>query len=149
MRARIGVISLLLLGCSADTQDTSKLEDQLSRIEARLERMDERLQSYEHTEVVANTVPIDLPVADASPALHRIAVSISPTQLSINGETVANVALRARLEELAAKSSDASVVIQADRSVDHGHVVFVMDTIKKAGFSRIAIAVAASEPHEG
>ncbi len=54
-RTRIGVISLVLLGCNAEPHDTPELEDQLSRIEARLDRMDERLQAQEHAAVTTLT----------------------------------------------------------------------------------------------
>ena len=138
--ARIGIISLVLLGCNADAQDSSKIEDQLSRIEARLDRIDERLQPQARSGVVADAVAIELPKPDSSPTLSRITVSISPTQLFVNDEAVASVALLAELEALAATSPDASVVIKADTSVGHGRVVDAMDTIRKAGFSRIAFA---------
>ena len=140
-RARIGVISLVLLGCSSDAPEPSKLEDQLGRIEARLDRIDERLRSLERTAVVAKTLKVNLPeAAAATPTLARIAVTVTSSQLFINGEAVASVALRAQLEEIAATSPDASVVIQADASVGHGRVVETMDTIKEAGFTHIAIA---------
>lgn len=140
VRACTGVLPLLLLGCGADAHDPSKLEDQLSRIEARLDRIDERLQSQERMAVVAEAVNIELPKADSNPMLSRIIVSISPTQFFVNNEAVASVALRAQLEELAATSPDASVVVQADAAVEYERVVEAMDTIKKAGFARIAIA---------
>lgn len=148
VRARIGIIPLLFLGCGADAQDTSRVEDQLSRIEAQLERMDEHLRSYEQTAIAAETVVIDLPTGGSTPALDRLVVTISLTELSIDGKIVAHDALLARLEELAASSPNASVIIEADTAVDHGRVVEVMDAIKNAGFSRIAIAVASAEPHE-
>ena len=140
-RARIGVVSLVLLGCGSDAPAPSKIEDQLGRIEARLDRIDERLRSLERTAVVAKTLTVNLPKADAAtPTLSRIAVTITSSQLFLNGEAVASIALRAQLEEIAATSPDASVVIQADESIEHGRVVEVMDTIKEAGFARIAIA---------
>lgn len=139
-RVSIGVFAVVLLGCNAEAHDPSKVEDQLSRIEARLDRIDERLQSQERMAVVAKALTVELPEADANPKLSRIVVSISPTQFFVNDEAVASVALRAQLEELAATSPDASVVVQADASVDYGRVVEAMDTIKKAGFARIAIA---------
>ncbi len=61
------------------------------------------------------------------------------------GSSAAQTALRLQLEELAADSPDASVVVQADASVEHGRVVDTMDTIKQAGFTRIAIATRSDE----
>ena len=145
-RAHTCVLALALFGCNADTpQPPGDQLDQLDRIEARLERIDERLRAFEHTVVTANAVEIQLPEPAAAPALSRIAVSVTPSQVFINDGAVATVALRAELEKFAAGSPHASIVIQADQSVEHGRVVEVMDTIKKAGFTRIAIATL-SEP---
>lgn len=138
--ARIGVISLVLLGCDAEAQDSSKIEDQLSRIEARLDRIDERLQSQERTAAVASAVAIELPETGSKPTLSRIEVTISPTQVFLNGEAVAIIALRAQLEALAATSPNAGVIVHAEEAVEHRRVVETLDTIKRAGFARFAIA---------
>lgn len=44
------------------------------------------------------------------------------------------------LNKSAQRNEDALVIIQADREVPHGSVVKVMDTAKKAGLRRLAIA---------
>ena len=44
------------------------------------------------------------------------------------------------LNKSAQRNEDALVIIQADREVSHGSVVKVMDTAKKAGLRRLAIA---------
>ncbi len=139
--ARIAVMFSVVLGCGSDAPESSKLEGQLDRIEARLDRIDDRLRSLQGTDASDATFRVNLPkAAAATPALPRIAVNVTASQLFINGDAVASVALRAQLEELVATSPDASVVIQADASVEHGRVVEIMDTIKEAGFTRIAIA---------
>lgn len=143
-RASIGLLSWVLVGCGAEAPESSHLEDQLGRIEARLDRIDERLQSLERAQAPARSLPVELRPARQKPALSRIEVDVTANELAVNTEPVATIAFRARLEELAATSPDASVVVRADQAVDHGRVVTIMDTIKKAGFARIAIAVESS-----
>jgi biopolymer transport protein ExbD len=47
----------------------------------------------------------------------------------------------ARLRRSEEKGKEAAVVINADRSVEHGQVVDLMDAVKQAGITRIAVAV--------
>jgi biopolymer transport protein ExbD len=46
-----------------------------------------------------------------------------------------------RLARWRAEGAEVSVVINADRSVEHGSVVELMDVLRRAGFTRMAIAV--------
>lgn len=52
----------------------------------------------------------------------------------------------ARLARWKASGTDLSVVINADRSVEHGKVVELMDGIRQSGVTRIAVAV---RPRDG
>jgi len=45
-----------------------------------------------------------------------------------------------RLARWQTAGTDVAVVINADRSVEHGRVVEVMDALRRAGFTRMAIA---------
>ncbi len=36
---------------------------------------------------------------------------------------------------------ESTVIIEADKNVSHGRVVFIMDASRKAGFAKFAIAV--------
>jgi len=47
----------------------------------------------------------------------------------------------ARLRRSEEKGKEAAVVINADRAVEHGRVVDLMDAVKQAGITRIAVAV--------
>ncbi len=46
-----------------------------------------------------------------------------------------------RLGRWKAAGTDLSVVVTADRSVEHGSVVELMDAVRQAGVTRIAVAV--------
>ena len=58
----------------------------------------------------------------------------------INNNPVSIDNLFLTLNKSAKRNEDALVIIQADREVSHGSVVKVMDTAKKAGLRRLAIA---------
>ena len=46
-----------------------------------------------------------------------------------------------RLARWQSQGTEVSIVINADHSVEHGRVVEVMDVLRRAGFTRMAIAV--------
>lgn len=50
--------------------------------------------------------------------------------------------VRTNIERLLAEQASEVVVVQADANAEHGRVVEVMDQIKDAGVSRIAVAAA-------
>jgi len=58
----------------------------------------------------------------------------------INNNPVSIDKLFLSLNKSAKRNEDTLVIIQADREVSHGSVVKVMDTAKKAGLRRLAIA---------
>ncbi|MGD0657753.1 MAG: biopolymer transporter ExbD [Syntrophorhabdales bacterium] len=58
--------------------------------------------------------------------------------------TPADAALR--LSTLATAGTEVSVVINADRAVEHGKVVDLMDAIRQSGITRIAVAVRPFSP---
>ena len=84
--------------------------------------------------LVSDTHEIDLWVT-ADGTLYVNTVRIELEQMS------------ARIAELTQGQSDVLVVVRADRGVQHGTVVAVMDTIRALGLTRFAIATApAGEP---
>ena len=58
----------------------------------------------------------------------------------INNNPVSIDKLFLSLNKSAKRNEDTLVIIQADREVSHGSVMKVMDTAKKAGLRRLAIA---------
>ena len=61
----------------------------------------------------------------------------------IEGKAVDVATLRERMLKLVAEAPEAQVIIQADTSVNHGRVVEVMEIVKAAGVTRMAIATEA------
>jgi len=61
-------------------------------------------------------------------------------EVVVNNKSVSLEQLFLMLSQSAQKNKDALVIIQADEKVSHGNVVKVMDTAKRAGLTRLAIA---------
>ena len=61
-------------------------------------------------------------------------------EVVVNNKSVLLEQLFSMLSQSAQKNKDALVIIQADEKVSHGNVVKVMDTAKRAGLTRLAIA---------
>ena len=72
--------------------------------------------------------------------VSRVSIELDQDGITVNGDAVATVALRAELEAIAARSPDATVTIQAADDVPHARVVETMDEVKKAGLNKIAMA---------
>ena len=63
-------------------------------------------------------------------------------KLYVDKEEVASVAdVSVRLSSQIAQGREVSVVIYADRAVEHGRVIDLMDGVRTAGVGRIAVAV--------
>jgi len=59
-----------------------------------------------------------------------------------NGKPVTDAELATEIKALVAKAKDTTVEIRADAKVPHGRVVQVMDIVRQAGITKIAIATA-------
>ncbi|HWU87763.1 MAG TPA: biopolymer transporter ExbD [Kofleriaceae bacterium] len=94
---------------------------------------------------VTSTTP---PPRDSSPAeVPAIAIAITKRgEIFLGGARLDDAALAGRLRDLAARDKDARVVIQADRDVAYGRVVFVLDQAKQAGLRRISFATDPAAP---
>jgi biopolymer transport protein ExbD len=63
----------------------------------------------------------------------------------VNDEPVTSASLAALLKQEAQRDESALVIIKADTGVSHGRVVSVMDQVKSAGLSRLAIATSTED----
>lgn len=90
-------------------------------------------------------LPVNLPHAATAQDELRQVVTLTLTKegkLLFDKEAIASASeATARLIRWKAMGSEVSVVINADRSVEHGEVVELMDAIRQGGVTRIAIAV--------
>lgn len=88
-------------------------------------------------------LPVDLPEAQSSaPTLSMLpTVTVNQQgQIFLGGLEVAEADLAGMLRAELVSSGQTTVVLRADRQVQHGTAVRIMDIIKQAGAERIAIA---------
>jgi biopolymer transport protein ExbD len=94
--------------------------------------------------IVAQTMKVQLPKAHAT---DGTADKPSTLQLFKNGmirwneQPVSDAELPAKIKAVIAADPEASLVVSADKEVQHGQVVHVMDIAKMAGVTKFAINV--------
>ena len=99
------------------------------------------------TFVSAPGIEIELPKSSSTAMVEdkldiNIWVSADGAVL-VNDVAVTADSLAALLKKEASRDESALVIIKADTGVSHGRVVLVMDQVKSAGLSRLAIATSA------
>ncbi|MFZ5890064.1 MAG: ExbD/TolR family protein [Myxococcota bacterium] len=94
--------------------------------------------------IVSQGMPMDLPKAASGESLQTV-FSVELTQdgkTRVDSQAVANDEAVAPLaKDARAKNKDLRAVIRADRKVEHGRVIHVLDLLKRAGIAKIAFAV--------
>ena len=95
--------------------------------------------------IVSQGMPMDLPKAASGENVQ----SIFSVELLANGQTWIDskqVESDEKVRDLASdariKNKDIRAVIRADKKVEHGRVIHVLDLLKRAGVSKIAFAIA-------
>jgi biopolymer transport protein ExbD len=92
-------------------------------------------------------VDVMLPKAtSAAPPVERKSLAVSLTKeggLFLEETPVSLEQLRTRLQEEKGQGAEVTLVVRADREVQHGRVVEVMDMARNEGMSRLAIGAQA------
>ena len=90
--------------------------------------------------VVAPAVPLDLPTASTSQDVQAVfAVNVTPEgSIVVDGVACTDETLRVKARQALARDPTLRTVIQADRAVPHGRVMFVLDELKASGVERVA-----------
>ncbi|HYP75479.1 MAG TPA: biopolymer transporter ExbD [Polyangiaceae bacterium] len=98
--------------------------------------------------IVSQGMPMDLPKAASGEALQQV----FSVELSADGKTRvdsdnlgSDEAITPLAKAAKAKNADLRAVIRADRKVEHGRVIHVLDLLKRAGVAKIAFAVSPSD----
>ncbi|HTQ06587.1 MAG TPA: biopolymer transporter ExbD [Polyangiaceae bacterium] len=97
--------------------------------------------------IVSQGMPMDLPKAATGEALQTIfSVELSADgRTRVDSEQVPNDDAIQPLAKVAHdKNKDLRAVIRADKKVEHGRVIHVLDLLKRAGIAKIAFAVTPS-----
>ena len=98
--------------------------------------------------IVSQGMPMDLPKAASGEALQQVfSVELAADgKTRVDSENLANDESITPLAKAAkAKNADLRAVIRADRKVEHGRVIHVLDLLKRAGVAKIAFAVSPSD----
>ena len=95
--------------------------------------------------IASNSMPLDLPKAakgEATQLVFGVEVSASG-EIVVDGKKIADDKLLIdEAKKGLAKNKDLRAVIRADKSVQHGRIIRVLDLLKQAGVSKIAFGVA-------
>jgi biopolymer transport protein ExbD len=99
--------------------------------------------------IVSQGMPMDLPKAASGEDVQ----TVFSVELGADGKTrvdtqeVANDDEVSKLAKAAkGKNADIRAVIRADKKVEHGRVIYVLDLLKRAGVAKIAFAVTPLAP---
>lgn len=93
--------------------------------------------------VVSKSIPMSLPksaTGESTPTVLSVSID-SEGHTFLDAEAIDEAALRERFVAVHAQSADAQAVIAADTHTDHGHVVHVIDLLRRAGIENFAINV--------
>jgi biopolymer transport protein ExbD len=94
--------------------------------------------------IVSQGMPMDLPKAASGEALQTIfSVELSADgRVRVDSEGIANdEAIGPLAKDAFRKNKELRAVIRADKKVEHGRVIHVLDLLKRAGIAKIAFAV--------
>jgi biopolymer transport protein ExbD len=98
--------------------------------------------------IVSQGMPMDLPKAASGESLQTVfSVELGADgRTRVDSDSVANDDAIGPLARSAhARNKDLRAVIRADKKVEHGRVIHVLDLLKKAGIAKIAFAVSPSQ----
>jgi biopolymer transport protein ExbD len=94
--------------------------------------------------IVSQGMPMDLPKSASGEALQ----TVFSVELTADGKTrvdsegaADDEAISPLARKAKAKNKDLRAVIRADKKVEHGRVIHVLDLLRRSGISKIAFAV--------
>ena len=101
------------------------------------------------TYIVSQTLKVQLPKtknSDGAADKPTTVMLMKNGDLKFNGVPVADSELEDKLKAAAESNPDLSLVVSADKEVQHGNVVHVLDLAKTAGITKFAINVQQGSP---
>ena len=94
--------------------------------------------------IVAQGMPMDLPKAASGETVQ----TVFSVELTVDGQTrvdskrvASDDAVAGLAKQALSKNRDVRAVIRADKKVEHGRVIHVLDLLKRAGIAKIAFAI--------
>jgi biopolymer transport protein ExbD len=102
--------------------------------------------------IVQQGMPMDLPKSASGEAMQSIfSVDLSTDgRARVDSKPVADdEGILPLARQAKSESKDIRAVIRADKKVEHGRVIHVLDILRQAGIAKIAFAVSPSSPKGG
>ncbi len=93
-----------------------------------------------------NVIPVALPQASAAQADKAVLVPITVTsqgKILIDREEIPSEMVRRRIKAEMSRNPEAAFVLRADRSVEYGRVIWLLDELKNCGVRRVSVATEA------
>ncbi len=97
-------------------------------------------------------INLELPATETATEIQEAKVVVSVNRegrIRINERPVHPELLAERMKSLAASRPDETVFLQGDKLLPYGEILFVMDTIRKAGIVRVSLVTVPIESTEG
>jgi biopolymer transport protein ExbD len=96
--------------------------------------------------VEQNVIPVALPQASAAQADKAALVPITVTsqgKILVDREEVPSEMVRQRIKAEMSRNPEAAFVLRADRSVEYGRVIWLLDELRNCGVRRVSVATEA------
>lgn len=93
--------------------------------------------------VEQNVIPVALPQASAAQADKAALVPITVTsqgRILVGREEIPSEMVRQRVKAEINRNPEAAFVLRADRSVEYGRVIWLLDELKNCGVRRVSVA---------
>ena len=88
-------------------------------------------------------VPVDLPVSTATPPPQQaepVYITLqSDLTLSVGDQKVPKVQFAAAVDQATKGDKTARILLRADRDVDYGHLMALMNILRDAGYLKVAL----------
>ena len=94
-------------------------------------------------------LPLNLPQAETGAAGELDAIPIMVYEdgtIAIGTDKVSAEGLSGKLREALSRNAESRFIIRADKQTMYGRVVYVMDSLKQLGVTRLTIAVEPGSP---
>ncbi len=95
------------------------------------------------TYIVAQSIPIDLPEAGTGEdVVTTLAIMMTENgDVYVDGNKTDNAGIKNIINKTRKENADVRVVIAADKKVEHGRVIGIIDLVRKLGISKFAINI--------
>lgn len=93
--------------------------------------------------VEQNTIPVALPQASVAQSDQTALVPITVTahgKILVGQEEIPPEIVSKRIKTELSRNSEAAFVMRADREVEYGRVIWLLDELKKCGVRRVSVA---------